>query len=110
MYGSKLEAGAGVSGSSPLVGSPKNAVLQVKREVRQSGRASPYRNRTATRQQMAYLNPPTAFPACLPGGESRRPWPERRTNVLAGSHPRLASTVGFETASAEDPISRMPDF
>src|SRR5215211_7343898 len=54
----KLVAGAGVSGSSPLVGSPKSAVLQVKREVSQSSRASLYRNRTATRQPMAYSRPP----------------------------------------------------
>ena len=55
-----LVAGAGVSGSSPLVGSPKSVILQVKREVRQSSRASLYRNRTATRRPKASTSPPTA--------------------------------------------------
>ena len=45
----KLVAGAGVSGSSPLVGSSFYCDLQVKREVRRSSRVSPYCNRTATR-------------------------------------------------------------
>jgi hypothetical protein len=48
-----------VSGSSPLVGSHVYPDLQEKREVSQSSRASLYRNRTATRQSMAYSRPPT---------------------------------------------------
>jgi hypothetical protein len=35
---------------------------------------------------------------------------EATHDALSGSHLRLASTAGFETALAEAPISRMPDF
>jgi hypothetical protein len=103
MYASKLVAGAGVSGSSPLVGSPKSAVLQVKREVRRSGRVSLYRNRTATRRPKASSSPPTAELAGAAGEgllvvdgdpamrvHGDRPVSPEVTKRLVDPHPRAA--------------------